>query len=439
MAVHDTSPQTQSTPQKTPTVPIRFLTLFVFTVSMLKGFRMPSLWAATHMTFNYSHGFIRRGLFGQVLRIFGKSRIYHYNFLALCAVILFVAAAIAMILLIRRMLLGDRNDHGLQAATLVLGASPGIVFLTHEIGYLDYMGIIAVPFFILWAARSQRLFLIFYVAIPISVILALIHESMIIMFAPTMLFTMICHIVTRGERLPRRTRWLLVVHAILATGIALIASTISGTLGTAQSAQIQALQDSIARHANFPLRGDGFDTLQRSLRQNLLEILPKHWAHPTNHNYLITSLVVALPGLAFLAFYGLRLLRQFVIARRARLVLTSTFLVATVSPLLLNFIGWDSARWNAIAFMACFFCLAGIRLFFIPPTTTTTTDAETMQRREADPLTLTLAAVAIVAGLCSSYQGFLFDNYQVQWFPFDGQLNSAIDLVKGGFNTIPRM
>ena len=210
MADPDTSPPTGRAALETPTFHIPFITALVFAVSMFKGLRMPSLWAATHMTFNYSQGFLRRGLFGQVLRIFGEERIYRYNFLFLCAVVLFVLAAIALLLLIRRMFAGERGDRGLQAATLVLAASPGMVFLVHEIGYLDYMGIVAVPLFVLWAARSRRLFLVFYVAIPISIILALIHESMIVMFAPAMLFTLVCHITTRGTGLPRRTRVLLV-------------------------------------------------------------------------------------------------------------------------------------------------------------------------------------------------------------------------------------
>jgi hypothetical protein len=433
MATADTS----SPPGRVPpeTFHVALVTASVFLIAMLKGLRMPSLWAATHMTFNYSHGFLRRGFFGQVLRIFGEERCYRYNFLFLCAALLFVLAAIALFLLIRRMWAGDRGDRGLQAATLVLAASPGVVFLIHEIGYLDYVGMIAVPCFLLWAARSQRRFAIFYVAMILSVVLALVHESMIVMFAPSLLFAMVCHIVARGGGLPRRTRVLLVAHAIVATGVALAASSVIGTIGTGSADQLRALQESIARHANFPLRGDGFAAVQRSLRQNLFEVLPKHWSDSVNHTYLFTSLVAALPGLAFLASYGVRLLRRLQITRQARVLLTILLLTATVSPLLLNFIGWDSARWNAIAFMACFFCLASVRLFFLAGPTSHP-DEEKGHRIDDRP-TLTWAAIAVVAGLCTSYYGFLFDGYVVQGFPFVDQLKHAFEVVKGGFDTIP--
>ncbi|HEY5281330.1 MAG TPA: hypothetical protein VIM14_00940 [Polyangia bacterium] len=418
-----------------PTFHVPFILSLLFAVAVLKGLRMPSLWATTQMTFNYSQGFLRRGFFGQVLRVFGEERIYRYNFLFLCATVLFALAGLALFLLIRRMLARDRGDRGLHAAMLVLATSPGMVFLVHEIGYLDYVGIVAVPLFVLWAARSRHLFSIFYVAIAISIILALVHESMIVMFAPTMLFTMASHITTRGAGKPRRLRVLLVAHAILATAVALTASSLCGTLGTRDSEQLRALQESIARHSNFSLRGDGFDALQRTLRENLLVVLPRHWSNPENSNYLITTLLVSLPGLAFLGSYGVRLLRRLGITKRARLILTIIFLTATLSPLLLNFIGWDSARWCAIAFMACFYCLASIRLFFVAPATAGASPEA--GHRIDDRLTLTFAALAIVTGLCTSYQGYLFDGYTVQWFPFIRQFDSAFDLVKSGFNTIP--
>jgi hypothetical protein len=432
MASADPSAPPERVAPEPPGVHFAVLTAFVFAVAVSKGLRLPSTWAATHMTFNYSQGFIRRGLFGQVLRLFGETRSVRYNVLFLCAAILFVAAAIGLGLLIRRMRAGDRGDRGLAAAILVLATSPGITFLVHEIGYLDYVGLAAVPFFLLWAARSQRRFAVFYVAIPLSVVLALIHEAMVVMFAPALVFALACHAVARGAALPRRTQVLLVVHVVLAALAALLAASLVGTLGNGSAEQLRALQESIARRANFPLRGDAFDAVQRSLRDNLLVVLPRHWKYPVNRNYLITSLGVTLPGLAFLAAYGVRLLRRLDLTRRARAILIGLLLVATVAPLLLNFIGWDSARWNAIAFMACFFCLASIRLFLVPPAA-----SQDAGHRVADRLTLTWAALAMVAGLCTSYYGFLFDGKVVQWFPFVDQVGNALDVVKGGFDTLP--
>ena len=50
-----------------------------------------------------------------------------------------------------------------------------------------------------------------------------------------------------------------------------------------------------------------------------------------------------------------------------------------------------------------------------------------------------LVRLAIVLGLGTSYERFLFDGYVVHWFPFDGQWNAAVELVRGHFSFIPRM
>jgi hypothetical protein len=116
---------------------------------------------------------------------------------------------------------------------------------------------------------------------------------------------------------------------------------------------------------------------------------------------------------------------------------------ATLAPLVLNLLGWDSARWNAICFVAAFNGVAALRLFFCAPgaaetMAATTPGAPAPPWRVDDPWMLTLAAAAIVFGLTSNYTGFLFDGYVVQWFPFDGQLRSLLELVRGNFHFMPR-
>jgi hypothetical protein len=404
----------------------------VFAVALLKGLRMPNLWAATHMTFNYSQGFIRRGLFGQLLVLVAGDGVYQYNRLALLAAILLVGTAVLMARLVRRLLVADGGDLGLQAAVLAFAASPGLVFIVHEIGYLDYVGFIAMLLFIPWAAGSRRRYAIFYLALPISVLLALIHESMVVMFAPALLLAMVAHIIvqTRAEGAATRTVLAMSAHAALATGLAFATSTVVGLVGTREPAVIGRLQASIARQANFPLREDAFGALYRPVRDNLLSLMPWHWSHPAARTYLVTGLVVALPGLAFLIYYGVRLTGRLALGRGARLALATAFVGATLAPLSLNFVGWDSARWNAICFFDGFCGVATLRLFF---------PGAGAERRLGDSLTLSLGAVAVVCGLCSNYVDFLFDGYLVQWYPFIGQLDGALELLRGHFRFIPRM
>jgi hypothetical protein len=406
----------------------------VFAVSLLKGLRMPNLWSATHMTFNYTQGFIRRGLFGHVLRALGGRNIYQYNKLALCAVVMFALAVLAMARLVRRMLATDGGDRGLVAATLVFAASPGIVFLAHEIGYLDYVGFIAVPLFIAWSSRTARLWPIFYVAAALSVVLALIHESMIIMFAPAMWLVLVSHAFAqnRARSLSRRTRWMLAAHVAGAALVALATSSVIGTLGTKSPERIHALQASIQRYANFPLRGDGFEALYRPVNDNLLQLMPWFWKNPDNQRYLIDGLLASLPGLIALSVYGVRLIARLPLVLLPRLLLGAMFLGATMAPELLNFVGWDSARWNTISFFAAFCCIAALRLRFPPDTA-----ADPRRYRIEDPWAITLAAAGIVSGLTADYPRFLFDGYVVRWFPFDTQWRALLELIHGNFRFLP--
>jgi hypothetical protein len=414
----------------------------LFVVSLLKGLRMPNLWSTTHMTFNYSHGFIRRGLFGQVLRLGGRA-IYKYNSLALLAVILFVLAWAAIARLVRRTLDADGGDRGAVAMTLVFAASPGVVFLAHEIGYLDYVGLVVVPLFVVWAARTRRRWAVFYAVAVISVVLALIHESMVIMFAPTMWLVMAAHIVRewRARTPTRRTMALLVGHAALAVLVALVASALVGTLGTRSPTRVHALQASLSRFTNFPLRGDGFEALYRPVRENLLQLMPWFWKNPYNQRYLVNGLIVSLPGLLVMSVYGVRLIRRLSQPRLVGVILSALFLIATFSPQLLNFVGWDAARWNAISFVAAFNCIAALRLYFVAPAPAGAAapgpNQDPRRYRVDGPWMLASAGAAIVIGLTANYPGFLFDGYVVQWFPFEGQLRSLLELFERHFTFIP--
>src|SRR6185295_890583 len=87
----------------------------LFVLSLLKGVRMPNLWSATHLTFNYSHGFIRRGLVGELIRIVGRGgRLYNYYLFAAGSFALLVAVAAVLAHVVRRALRTDGGDRGLQ-------------------------------------------------------------------------------------------------------------------------------------------------------------------------------------------------------------------------------------------------------------------------------------------------------------------------------------
>jgi hypothetical protein len=255
------------------------------------------------------------------------------------------------------------------------------------------------------------------------------------MLAPTLLFAMICHIVVqfRQAGISRRAKSVLVASAAVGFIAAFVTSTAIGIWGTKSPDVINALQASVAKVANFPLRGDGFEALYRPVRDNIFKLMPWFWSNPENKTYLVLSMISAFPAIAFLIFYGVRIIGRLGLSKIARTIVTTALVAAALAPVSLNFMGWDTTRWNAISLMACFYCIATVKLYF-----SSTVPAEPNLRVES-PLVLTLAAVAIVLGLCSSnYDRFLFDGYTTQWFPFQGQVNSLIELFKGHFTFMPR-
>ena len=384
----------------------------VFAISFAKTIRLPNLWAATHMTFNYSHGFVRRGLVGQLLQLVAGERAFHYQPLALFGIGLFLAVVVAMVIHIRRAVAVDREDAEYWIAIILLGASPGTVFFVHEIGYFDYIGVLALLGVLHLGTRSRNRFLLFPAVALVGLVLAFIHEILVTMFVPTMFFTMVCLVVSELRATPAsRATWIRgSLAAVVAALIPFAASATVGTIGTKPPAVIHAMKESISRHVDFPLRNDAFDVLSKPFRDVLLKQMPFHWSFRENRAYLIAGFVAIAPSLAFLLFYGLRVLMRVRTTPAARASMMTTFVAATVAPLFLNFVGWDNARWNAIAVIDGFGCIGAMRLFFGAEVAAGAPDSSR--------LTLALGTAAIALGLCTSYNNFLFDGYTVRWFPF---------------------
>src|SRR6185436_3060731 len=96
----------------------------------------------------------------------------------------------------------------------------------------------------------------FAAAFVLGILLALIHESLVVMFAPVMLFAMLCRVIADARAgTMTRTPYLPMAAACAIALSAFIASTVVGMLGTKSPETIHALQASVQRHANFPLRG----------------------------------------------------------------------------------------------------------------------------------------------------------------------------------------
>jgi hypothetical protein len=403
------------------------LVLLVAAIALLKGLRMPSAWVATHLTFNYSQGFVRRGLVGEILYLaHGSGGAQHYNGLALFAIAMFVLVVVATGWLVRRTLASSPGDLGLALALLVFLASPALVFFVHILGYLDDFAVLYGVGFVLLAAGPRRHpTRLVAAALAGGAVLALVHEMLTWSFSPVILFALLCCAArAAGGAAPT---WRTSATA-LGAWLALLGEAVAvGLLGTRSPARIQALAQSVAPRVDFPLRGDAFDVLHCSLAENLLRLMPYHWSQPGTIEALVRTTATAAPGILFLLAYGVHLLGAMVPDPRWRRLLVAAFVVAVLSPHALNVIGWDTGRWNSISLWAAWLCVACMHLV-LPPASPSPS--------ALTPWLWAAGLVALVLGLCSSTE--LFDGYVVQWFPFDGQWRSALELWRGHFHFIPR-
>jgi len=150
---------------------------------------------------------------------------------------------------------------------------------------------------------------------------------------------------------------------------------------------------------------------------------------------VLTNLLVWLPSALTLVLYGARMLGRAGLPAAARRALIALYVAATLAPLSMNFAGSDTARWAAMSTLTCFSCFLAIRLTFAPRAAALAGGATGM--RVESPWLLLLTALAVVLGLCTMFEGYLFDATVVHWFPFDTHVNSLIDLVRGHFTFIP--
>lgn len=399
----------------------------LFVLAWLKGFRFPNLWSATHFAFNYSQGFVRRGLVGEVARQLWGDDVYRYETFVVFAFVVFFFTVVGFAWAIRRALVNDPRDLGLKVAVLVFASSPGLVFFIHSIGYNDYFGILLVLIVLFLASRSRSTFALFYWVVLISIVSALIHEGLAVMFGPILVLAMVCHVLRRAEAAPmsRGLTVALVAHTVAATLILLSLSTLVSSIGVEDLDRVQALREYVTQHADFPIRPKAFDALQRSSEQNLTRLMPWYWSVKSHVDVAIPSWQAFFPGFLWMLAYGVLAVRRARVPSSSRWILAVLFVLASLAPLAFNFVGWDWGRWNGLALLACFSSIMTLKSYF--PT----------RAEDTTPVhVLSTGIIAVAIGLASTTP--LFDGFQVEFFPFQAHQDTLERLIEDGFQYRPR-
>lgn len=325
------------------------------TYSVLKALHFPNQWAATQAQVDYSHGVVKRGLFGEICRALhlpiDTSRGYAVVSFALMALFLIV-----LVRWVRRSGLLHRVGHG-EAVCLFFG-SYGFVYVVYLMGYLDIVLLIGA--ILTLGIRNSRARIV--IAVVWAVIAAFIHEMYVVAFMPLTLVPILLDTgletspetspdtqTSGAAQQPRLRAWLLVAASAAIPCAVVVALALRAPLSLRDARLLYA---AASRRAAFPLDETFFVVLASSAADNARYLhsimrVPRWWLNPA------FDLVCFGPSAGFFLWLAWRMRKQWA-ASRTRTVVTGLLFFSALSPLLLNLAGVDVHRWSALAGINCF-------------------------------------------------------------------------------------
>ncbi|HEY4135436.1 MAG TPA: hypothetical protein VGO34_09485 [Alphaproteobacteria bacterium] len=367
----------------------------------LKGWRTPNLWAATQAQLDYGLGFVKRGLFGEVLSLLGL-HIERYTDFGYLSWILLAATLGLLAQYVRTSGAFRAWDNGSLVA--LFASSFGLTYLAHLAGYLDIVLLcLALLALLVPHAGLARLAVLLAAVIGVCV-----HESYLFLFFPVTLLPAL--LPALDEERPSAAL-LMLGGLVLAVGLCVLFVAFDRSLSPAELA---LLQGEIAARTDFPLRADFFEVLGRSATDNLRIMAgimrEGHWWR----DHLVAG-VTMLPTCALFLWASLGALRRHYGGWRRR-VATTAALAASLSPLLLQVFGWDIYRWYALTVVTSFLTMVAAGRHCLP-------------QGEASMLGPRLRVLAIVLiGLNMASGEGLMDEQRVAAFPFKSLLSLVQDI-----------
>ena len=388
--------------------------LFLSLLAVFKGIHRPDRWGATQMETDYSAGFIKRGLFGEVLR---HLHVSHYN------QIVVLSLAATLLLIVQLSLLAYRQlarYAGTRSAWMggVFMTSFALTYLVSLTGHLEiFLAALALA---VLAIRRSSLFLI--AAIPATVVGLLIHELFLMVFVPLLALRALLDAVQEKVRQDRdgstsfdlasykpKIRSILSTKAGMGFLLLLVVSVVT-TLFLSATPSLTAQRIVLLRQAmivrlDFPPREWLFAVFARGIGDNLhimgaLARTPRYWISR------VESILVFGPPAAFFLCASFWKLRQ---VPRGGLyhLLRVAILVASLSPLALHLFGFDVFRFDALVVLTSFVAMALVWQYPVAAPSQTETNLPSGWQG--------MAAFLIALNLGSGTG--LLDSQQVQLFP----------------------
>jgi hypothetical protein len=306
------------------------------TTAVLKGLRMPYIWAATQAQIDYRYGYLHRGLFGEICRRL-HIPIWHYGFFSALAFALLIAL---LWLLARSMRESGLDAAGMGAFSALLASSFSITMLTNLVGYYDILMALLVLVVLQFRKPSVQMI----VVLAAGVLGVLVHELYAIAFLPVSLAGVVCGLATGSDR--KKKLWAGVAAAIIIPWM-----IVPLPLGHARMtpAEVARLAVSIRERVNFPSHDE---VLSAIFGNSTAENVHRMWSFMHAGTYWIEECFGLLAFLPTTLFF-LALAWRFVGRRRG---LRWYFALCTFAPLLLNIVAYDRYRWLSIMELNAVLC-----------------------------------------------------------------------------------
>jgi hypothetical protein len=298
-------------------------------IAVLKGLRLPYIWAATQAQIDYRSGYLRRGLFGEVCR---RLHIPTWHYSVFCAVAFGLLAGFFW-LLARSVRRSGLDAAGLGAFTALLASSFCITMLTNLVGYYDIL--MALLVLGVMQFKSPRVQVI--AALVAGIVGVMVHELYAIAYLPVSLAGVVYALT--GEERRQKMLWVGLAAALVIPWTMVLVPMGHAKMVPADIAQLAA---AIRARVDFPSH-DGviFEIFAYSSSGALHRML----------GYMHAGTYWVLEGFGLLAFLPTTLFflgLAWRIASARRRALRWYFVLCTLTPLLLNLVAYDRFRWFAM-------------------------------------------------------------------------------------------
>jgi hypothetical protein len=368
--------------------------------SILRGIRAPGIYACTEILQNYDFGFTKRGFIGEIISVLNVPWLYHYGFCFWLSVILLSINIMLLIDLVGN--LCAIPDAGPRVGALVFASSLAVVVLAHTIGYGEQIALAVT----LLSLRIQGFFarsLFTAILFPVCI---LIHETSLAIFFPVILFRFLIDIEALSERAK-----VLALSVVIACVLVALVSVSHAHLDQARAA---VLYQELQARADYPLRKYNVRAITTTYWDIMMVNLGVFWRQQAFRGLILESLAVTLPTTLYFVTRSVKAL-----SLRRRLV-RWVAIIASLAPLSLHFVAWDTQRWATLATTTSFLVFAIVEL-----------DRRQVLSGSRDiserPLTLPVLLVAMNMGSTIP----LFDGYIVQSFPYQEHIHDIAMMLRG--------